>query len=171
MHRCKGGGFTGEPAGFRTCNSSRWDARMVFTVDEGAPRVDRSVWPGSQAALWARSCLFSHRARTWFRLSGVIASGRRIPWSQRECGASCSRHRPGAPPGCERVPDAFERRRELGEVTDEQRSHRVALDPVDAFLRIDLGAVVDREEAVRLEPPRRHQDEDPERGVAEPEAL
>ena len=45
-----------------------------------------------------------------------------------------------------------------------------ALDPVEALGRVDLGRVVVGEEAVALQPPRRHQDEDPEGGVAEAEA-
>ena len=74
-------------------------------------------------------------------------------------------------PRRERVRDALERRLELGEVPQQQRPHRVVLDPVEALLRVDLGPEVVGEEAVRLEPPRRHQDEDPERGVAEAEPL
>ena len=41
-----------------------------------------------------------------------------------------------------------ERGLELGEVAQQQRAHRVVLDPVDAFLRVDLGPVVAGEEAV-----------------------
>src|SRR5262245_21234071 len=74
-------------------------------------------------------------------------------------------------PGCKRVVDAVERGRELGEVAQEQRPHRVRLDPVDALGRVDLGPIVAREETVGLDPARRHQDEDPKGGVAEPEAL
>jgi hypothetical protein len=42
--------------------------------------------------------------------------------------------------------------------------------PVDAGLGVDLRPEVGREEAVRLQPPRGHQDEHPERRVGEPEA-
>ena len=74
-------------------------------------------------------------------------------------------------PRRERVRNTLERRLELGEVPQEQRPHRVVLDPVDPLLRVHLGPEVVREEAVRLEPPRRHEDEDSEGGVAEAEPF
>ena len=49
--------------------------------------------------------------------------------------------------------------------------HRVLLDVVEAELRVDLRAVVVGEEPIALQAPRRHQDEDAERRVAEAEAL
>ena len=44
------------------------------------------------------------------------------------------------------------------------------VDPVQAERRVDLGPEVHGQETVALQPPRRHQDEDAERGVAEAEA-
>ncbi len=44
------------------------------------------------------------------------------------------------------------------------------VDPVHAERRVDLGPEVDGEEPVALQAPRRHQDEDAERGVGEAEA-
>jgi hypothetical protein len=59
---------------------------------------------------------------------------------------------------------------ELREVPEQHGSHRVFLDPVDPGLRVDLGAVVAREEPIALQAPRGHEDEDAEGGVAEAEA-
>ena len=46
-----------------------------------------------------------------------------------------------------------EGRLELGEVPQQQRPHRVVLDPVETLLCVDLGPEVVGEEAVRLESP------------------
>jgi hypothetical protein len=67
-------------------------------------------------------------------------------------------------------PRALERGRELRVVAEQDVAEQTLLDPLDAFGDVDLGRVVVGEEAVGLQPARGHQDEDPERRVAEAEA-
>jgi hypothetical protein len=54
-------------------------------------------------------------------------------------------------------------------VAQEDVLHLRAVDPLDPGLGVDLGPELGGEEAVALQPPRRHQDEHPERRVGEPE--
>ena len=55
-------------------------------------------------------------------------------------------------------------------MSEENARHVVRVDPVEPELGIDPRRVVGGEEPVALQPPGGHQDEDPERGVAEAEA-
>src|SRR4029450_6060722 len=73
-------------------------------------------------------------------------------------------------PRLETVADAIERRPEPREVPQQHGHQAVVVHPVDAGRRVDVGGEVLGDEAVALQPPRRHQDEDPEGGVAEAEA-
>src|SRR5690348_18478374 len=59
----------------------------------------------------------------------------------------------------------------LWAVPQDDAGHPVLVDPIEPERRIDFRAIVDREEAIALQPPRRHEDEDTERGVAEAEAF
>ncbi len=61
-------------------------------------------------------------------------------------------------------------RRQLGVMSHQHRAHVVLGDPAHALGRVGLRGEVGGEEAVALQPPRCHQDEDAERGVAEAEA-
>src|SRR5687768_15883252 len=76
----------------------------------------------------------------------------------------------GLLPRCERVLVALERRCHLGMVADDDVAHGVPVDPVQSFGGVDLRGVVAGEEPVALQAAAGHQDEDPERGVTEPEA-
>ena len=58
-----------------------------------------------------------------------------------------------------------------GIVPQQHVAHARLVDPVEPGLRVRLRVVVAREEAVALQPPRRHQDEDAEGRVAEAESL
>src|SRR5205807_9744685 len=106
----------------------------------------------------------TRKACTWPPCRARGCESRALARSRRRAGA-------GALPRSEGILDALERRLERRKVAEQHGSHRVVLDPVDAFLRVHLGPVVTREEAVALEAPRGHQDEDAERGVAEAEPL
>ena len=54
-------------------------------------------------------------------------------------------------------------------MAQDHAGHAVVGDPVHAERRIDLGPEIDGEEAVALQPARRHQDEDAEGRVGEAE--
>ncbi len=53
----------------------------------------------------------------------------------------------------------------------QHRFHAVVTNPIQAEVGVDFGPIVVGKEAIALEPPRCHQDEDAEGGVAEAEAL
>ena len=72
-------------------------------------------------------------------------------------------------PRRERVAHAAQRGRQVRVVPGQHRRHVVVVDPAHPLGGVDGGREVGGEEPVALQPPRRHQDEDPERGVAEPE--
>ena len=76
-------------------------------------------------------------------------------------------------PGRFQIPKALGRPptygRELGAVPGQDVDHRVLLHPLQPLAGVDLRRVVAGEEPVAVEPARRHQDEDPEGGVAEGE--
>ena len=55
-------------------------------------------------------------------------------------------------------------------MAQDQAGHAIVGDPVDAERRIDLGPEIHGQEAVALQPPRGHQDEDAEGRIAEAEA-
>jgi hypothetical protein len=74
-------------------------------------------------------------------------------------------------PWGERILDTLQGGRECREVSQQDGPHGVALDPVKARRRIDLRPEIGCEEAVAFQPPRRHQDEHAEGGVAEPKPL
>ena len=84
------------------------------------------------------------------------------------CELSHARH---PRPRREGVLDAPQRRRQLRIVPEQHVAHARPVDPVEPRLRVGLRVVVAGEEAVALQPPRRHQDEDAESRVAEAEAL
>src|SRR5262245_14699111 len=95
-----------------------------------------------------------------FRLAGAPR-----PW---RAGVRYGLFRRGVP-GLERVVHALHCRRQGRKVPGDHVHHRGFLDPLDAVLGIDLGAIVPGEEPVALQAPRRHQDEEAEGGLAEAE--
>ena len=72
-------------------------------------------------------------------------------------------------PRQECVGQAFQRRLQLRVVAQQDVLHLGLGHPVDSGLGVDLGPEFAGEEAIALEPPGGHQDEDPERRVREPE--
>src|SRR5687768_6432211 len=73
-------------------------------------------------------------------------------------------------PRLECVVDTLERRRKFGMVAFQHRQHGGVLDVLDPGLGVDLGGRRIVKKEIAREPPRRHQQEDAERGLAEAEA-
>src|SRR5437764_15285381 len=75
-----------------------------------------------------------------------------------------------ATPRREWILDTRQHGRKLRCMTCQYARQAVTLDPLHTTRRVDLGRVVSGEEAVALEPARRHEDEDAKRRVAEAES-
>src|SRR5207237_6158348 len=72
-------------------------------------------------------------------------------------------------PWCKGVLDVPERGRQGGKVAQLNGGHAIRVDPVEPFWCVDRGCVIGREEAVALQAARRHEQEDPQSRVAEPQ--
>ena len=75
------------------------------------------------------------------------------------------------PPGRESAATLRKQRGQFRTVPLDDALHAVVGHPVHAERRVDLGPEVDVEEAIALQPPRGHQDENAEGGVAEAKAF
>src|SRR6516162_10280321 len=96
---------------------------------------------------------------SWWGMADLL--GRYLSWRARRAGHPL--------PGLEGVGHAAQNRAKLRVVTKQDVGHRRLLDPVHSELRVDLRREVLGEITVAVQPARRHDDEDPEGGVAESE--
>src|SRR5262245_11085368 len=81
----------------------------------------------------------------------------------------CSKwHRP---PRCERARVARRHTCQLRTVSKDHAGHSILFDPVHSEGRIDFRTEVHSQEAIALQPPRRHENKDPKRRVGKTETL
>src|SRR5918998_3363440 len=138
----------------RSKETARRSIPALVAADTAAGRRRKMPWSAPGTTTRALKRAFSNSEA----LGSSPVTGQRAPGSSQPA------------PRRERVLDPVERRCQLRMMAEEHVAHRVPLNPAESLRGVDVGVVVVGEEAIRPKPPRGHQDEDPERRVAEAEA-